>query len=127
MMTINGKVFKDNIQGNSIIIKNGKVIVDGKEVLEENAPNISIEITGDVGSLRVDAANMIKVDGTVKGDLNTMSGDVRVQGDVEGSIKTASGDVYCGHVTGSVNTMSGDIDADEIHGNVKTVSGDIYK
>lgn len=95
--------------GNSVVITNGKVIVDGKDVTpEKNEREINIIIEGNIDDLNVDACNKLSVNGNV-GSVKTLSGDVDVDGYVSGSVSTMSGDVDCGNVNGSVSTMSGDI------------------
>lgn len=90
----------------SLVITNGRVIVDGKDVTPD-ATQIHIEVQGDVGSIEADACDRVSVTGSV-GTVKTMSGDVRC-GDVSGTVTTMSGDVTCGRVEGSVSTMSGDV------------------
>jgi hypothetical protein len=102
---INGKTF----QGNSVIINNGKIIIDGKEAQMPDDRIIQITVQGNIEKLDVDACNKIEVTGNT-GSIKTINGDIRVLGDVNGSIQTMSGDVNCGgKVSGSINTMSGDI------------------
>lgn len=92
--------------GRNINISNGRVIIDGKDVTPD-IKEISIQITGDVETLSVDACNKIEVNGNVA-ELSTQSGDVRCQS-VGGDVSTMSGDVHCTTVAGRVKTMSGDI------------------
>jgi hypothetical protein len=93
--------------GRSVVIANGHVIVDGKDVTGEDATNITIEIHGDVAELSADACNTITVNGSA-GKIKTQSGSVRC-GDVAGSVQTMSGSVVCGAIGGDVSTMSGDV------------------
>ena len=120
---INNQVINGNVSGRNIIIQNGKVIINGKDVTPPDAPVINIEITGNVETLKADVCNKITINGTVKEVSNT-AGDITT-GDVSGNVSTASGDVKCGNVQGNVKTMSGDIDAKAISGSVSTMSGDI--
>lgn len=103
MITINGNTFS----GSNIIVTNGKVIINGKDVTPDSK-EINISVVGNIEQLKVDACNKVYVEGNVQ-SISTQSGDVEVSGDVDGSISTMSGDVDCGHVKGSVSTMSGDI------------------
>lgn len=118
-INVNGKTFASS---RSIVISNGKVIIDGKDVTPAEK-EITITVTGDVNSLEVDYCNKIDITGNVgklsstsadvnvtgnSGDINTVSGDVDVEGDA-GSIETVSGDVDCMNVAGSVDTLSGNI------------------
>ena len=93
--------------GRSIVINNGRVVVDGNDVTP-NAKDIRIEVNGDVDDLDVDACSTVKVTGSVR-KLSTVSGDVEC-GNVGGDVKTVSGDVTCGTISGRVSTVSGDID-----------------
>jgi hypothetical protein len=93
--------------GNSIVITNGKVIVDGKDVTPDSK-EINISVEGDVAELRVDACSRVSGAGNA-GNVKTQSGDVKVAGDVTGNVQSMSGDVDCGSIGGSVSTMSGDV------------------
>lgn len=108
--------------GRSIIINNGKVIIDGKDVTPDSK-TITIEIVGDIDNLSVDSCQTVKVQGDVN-SLRTTSGDIEC-GDVKTDIKTTSGDIECKNIGGSVTTVSGDVKAENISGSVKTMSGDI--
>jgi hypothetical protein len=102
-ITINGNTYS----GNSIVVSNGKVIINGKDVTPDSK-EINISVKGDIEKLEVDACNKISVEGSVK-NIKTQSGDVDVTGDVDGNIQTMSGDVECAMVGGSISTMSGDV------------------
>jgi hypothetical protein len=102
---INGTTINTSSRGN-LVISNGRVVVDGKDVTPE-ARQITIEVHGDLHTIDADACDHIHVTGSV-GQVKATSGDVRC-GDVSGSVQCMSGDVCCGHVAGSVSTMSGDI------------------
>ncbi len=118
MVNINGKSYS----GRSVIIKNGKVIIDGVDVTPD-AKHIDIIVDGDIDKLDIDMCNKLMV----KGNVNTLastSADVEC-GDVTGSVKTVSGDIQCGNIGGDVTTTSGDVKAENITGSVKTLSGDI--
>ena len=127
--------------GKSVVVKNGKIWIDGQEVTS-NEKQISIRVEGNVEKLDIDYCDKIDVTGSVgelsatsgnitcgnvtKG-INTTSGDIKC-GDVNGNISSTSGDVECKNVTGSVETLSGDVDCENISGKVSTMSGDIkYK
>ena len=102
-ISINGNTYS----GNSIVVTNGKVIINGKDVTPESK-EINITVEGNIDELKVDACNKVSVNGNVS-NLKTQSGDVDVTGDVTGSVQTMSGDVDCGTVGGSISTMSGDV------------------
>ena len=107
---VNGKTY-DVGDGNVSIINNevycnGKLVSDLKEFPEKE---IRITIEGDLkGDLKTGSGD-VKIAGNVDGSVQTQSGDVDINGTVGGSITTMSGDVECGNVGGSVSTMSGDI------------------
>jgi hypothetical protein len=102
-ITINGNTYS----GNSIVVTNGKVVINGKDVTPDSK-EINISVVGNIEQLKVDACNKVSVEGSVK-SISTQSGDVEVTGDVDGSISTMSGDVDCNMVGGSISTMSGDV------------------
>jgi len=107
-ITINGQRIVGNAQ--NIEIKNGKVIIDGKEMdtngFKEKVLNIVVE--GNVSSVKTESGD-VTVNGT-SGAIATASGDVTVRGNVSGSVSTMSGDVSVkGGVGANVSTMSGDI------------------
>ena len=101
--TINGTTYS----GNNIVVTNGKVIINGKDVTPDSK-EINISIQGDINELTVDTCTQLTITGNVK-ELSTKSGDININGDVHGSVQTMSGDVDCGNVAGSISTMSGDI------------------
>lgn len=102
-ITINGNTYF----GNSIVVTNGKIIIDGKDATPESK-EINISVQGDINELKVDVCNKVSVKGNAK-HVSTKSGNIDVSGNVEGSIQTMSGDVDCGNVAGSISTMSGDV------------------
>jgi hypothetical protein len=112
------------VSGNNVIIKNGKVIVDGNEVSSQ-LENLTINIFGNVENLDVDACKIITISGDAK-KVNTASGNVTVHNNVSGNVSTVSGDVKANDIGGDVETVSGDVNASKILGDVDTVSGDIH-
>lgn len=97
----NIKINETSFSGNNVIITNGRVIINGKEI-KNTEKQINIVVEGDIDQLKADACDKISVVGSVK-SISTQSGDV------DGSISTMSGDVDCGMVNGSISTMFGDI------------------
>ena len=93
--------------GDSLVVKNNKIFIDGKEH-EIDSKTINISVTGNIDSISADSCQKISVKGDVN-TLKTMSGDVEIEGIINGSVSTMSGDVDCGNVLGSVSTLSGDI------------------
>jgi len=114
--TINGVTYT----GNNITIINGKVIVDGKDVTnEENLlgkiPDKIIEIKvieGKIYNLRCDANVTC---GDVTNDIYA-GGAVNCE-NVNGSVH-AQGSVNCDNVTGNVD-CKGSVNASKIYGSVK--------
>lgn len=104
MININGKTFS----GNDVVINNGKIIIDGKEINNEDQKTININIEGNLDSLEVGSCNKLSIKGDV-GTVESGSADLAINGNVGGSVRTGSGDVVCGKVSGSVKTGSGDI------------------
>lgn len=124
-ITINGKTYKGN---NSVIMNNGKVIVDGVDVTSDDKSKvINVVFSSDyTGDLTLKQCSNIQIKGDVKGNVTTSSGDIQC-GNVDGSVNTSSGDVVCGNVSRDINTSSGDVKVKKVQGSVTTVSGDISK
>lgn len=114
---INGMVVDGDL-----VITNGKVFVNGKQVTTEGK-TINISIEGNVDRLQVDACDKILVNGDV-GSISTASGDV-ILNECKGSIQTTSGDVECKGDCINISTVSGDVKVRYAEGSIKTVSGDI--
>lgn len=128
MLKINiGKFFSRifNAEVNSIIITDGKVVVNGVDVTQKG-DKITIQIEGDVDNLDIDFCRELVINGNV-GEVVCQAGDVKISGNIEGGVQTQSGDIDAeGNINGGVETMSGDVNAGgQIIGNVKTLSGDI--
>jgi hypothetical protein len=104
MIIVNNKSYI----GKSIIISNGKIIIDGKDITP-NENEISIEVNGNIEFIDVDNCNKINVTGNCT-SIKTQSGDIEVKSSILGNVQTMSGDVYCEQtIHGNVSTMSGDI------------------
>lgn len=91
----------------NVVVNNGRIMVGGKDVTPD-AKDIRIEVHGDVEKVQADVCSSIVVHGSVKGNVQTQSGDIEC-GDVGGSVSTMSGDVDCHSVAGNASTMSGNI------------------
>lgn len=113
-ITINGVTIETS--GKSIVVSNGKVIVDGNEIQVGEIKNNRIDVhvlSGEVGSLKADG-NIYAQD--VKGDVDA-GGSVDCK-NVGGSVD-AGGSISCGDVSGSVDAggsvrcgrVGGDVDA----------------
>ena len=126
MITINGKTFF----GNSVIITDNRIIIDGKEDLDVKSipeKEINIHIDGDINEVKADYCSKITVNGNVK-KVQTTSGDIEVKGDVTGGVQTTSGDVDIdGNVDGDIHSVSGDVDCGDVSGEISTMSGDIRR
>ena len=124
IISVNGNNISVSGSGN-VVVRNGKVFVDGKDVTPGDTKEISIVVNGDTDKISVDYCNSFSVVGNVN-DLQSTSGNVMVRGAIQGNLQTTSGDVQAyGNVGGSVQTVSGDVECHQVAGSVKTVSGDI--
>lgn len=95
--------------GRTVVISNGRVIIDGQECgSTKDQKTINVIITGNLDSLRVDACNEITVNGDVRGDIQTNAGDVTCK-DVTGDVSTMAGNIECANVAGSASTMAGNV------------------
>ena len=84
-------------QGNSVAIRGGKVIIDGKEQKGEPLSGVvKVKVTGVLQHLECDAAVTCE---DVKGSVNA-GGSVTCK-DVGGSV-SVGGSIHCGNVKGSV-------------------------
>lgn len=115
-VTINGQT----VSGRSIVARNGKIFVDGKEV--DTAGALKIEIVGDIAQLQVDAGE-VNITGHCQ-EVKTGSANVMCAS-VGGSVETGSGNVACTAVYADVSTHSGNIVAEEIHGAATSRSGNV--
>ncbi len=107
-ITINGITF----EGNSVIVSNGTVYIDGKlqKTLDKNVQRI--EIKGMVKNVQSDLSISCE---DVKGNVEAR-GSVNC-GDVGGSV-SAHGSVNCGDIGGNVDA-GGSVNADRVLGKVK--------
>lgn len=111
------------IDGKSIISKNGKVWIDGKDVTPQ-MENITIIVTGSIENLHIDACKSIVVTGNV-GKIETSIADVTVNGDVTGYVESDNGNINCGNVGSNATTDNGNIKCKDIAGDAKTGNGKI--
>lgn len=119
MINVNNKSYT----GRNIVINNGQIIIDGKNVTPENEKQIEIRVTGDIDTLNVDYCDTLLVAGNVA-IVTTGSGDVNCE-TISNGARTGSGDIECTTINGNVQTGSGDVNTQTISGSVKTGSGDI--
>ena len=80
-ITINGKTIVSS--GDTIIVRNGKVISDGVTIQDNLYGDVEITIDGDVKN--IDTVGNVTVNGNVTGDIDT-TGNVIVSGDVNGDV-----------------------------------------
>lgn len=109
-ITINGKSYI--CSGNSIVVKNGKLLVDGDLITEGLSGNVVVSFTGDLANLSCADA---KVTGDVKGNVNCADLECH---DIGGKVSGA--DVKCNDINGDVNAA--DIKCNNITGRVNAVS-----
>lgn len=119
VITINGQTYI----GNSVSINNGKVTINGNDVTPDSK-TITISINGNINDLKVDRCVSIDVEGDV-GSLKATSGNVNVTGDVTDSIQSTSGNIKCHDVDGSIKTTSGKIECNNVYGNATSVHGKV--
>lgn len=100
---INGNTYS----GNSIVVKNGKVLIDGKDETPDTK-EINISVDGNIEELKVDSCNTVTINGNAN-IVSSVSGKINVTGNVLGEIQTISGKVNCGNVSGSISSVSGKI------------------
>ncbi len=114
------------VAGRNIVIKDGRVLVDGKEVTVEDQKKITIEVTGNVDSISVDSCDWVTVSGSVR-DVKSEQGNINIGGDVTGTVKTEQGSIAVGGaVGGDVETEQGDvIVTGSVSGKVTTEMGNI--
>ena len=88
-ITINGKTI--TCSGNNVVIRNGKVIMDGNTIQKCSSGDIRVVIEGDVSV-------------TVRGNARIVNcgGSCEVSGNVDGDID-AGGSVTCGNVSGDID------------------------
>lgn len=104
-VTVNSVVIKD---GQTIIVRDNKVIVDGKDVTPDTK-EIHITVSGKVEQLTADVCNQISITGDA-GIVSTQTGNVKIEGNVNSFVRTMSGNIDVhGTITGNISTMSGDI------------------
>jgi hypothetical protein len=111
--------------GKSLVIKDAKVFIDGKQInVEEKVINITIE--GNCDNIEADYCHKISVTGNAS-SVKSMSGDIEIGKDVAGGVESASGDITVkGNISGGASSMSGDIECGgTLFGGASTMSGDV--
>jgi hypothetical protein len=109
IITINGE--RHDVEGNNIVVRKGKVLVNGKVIKDNLTDTVKIEFQGDLASL--DCTQAI-VNGNVHGDVDGTT--ITVNGDVSGNVDGTT--IKCGDVAGDVDgttvtcgKVKGDVDA----------------
>ena len=109
IITINGE--SHDVEGNNVVVRRGKVLVNGKVIKDGLTGTVKIEWQGDLAYLDCTSA---VVNGNVLGDVDCTS--ITVNGEVAGDIDGTN--IKCGDVGGDVDGTSvtcgkvkGDVDA----------------
>lgn len=95
-VTINGETI--TCSGSNIVIRNGKVIVDGNDVKSNIGTNVTVIINGDVN--KIDCSGSVEVHGN-SGSIDC-GGSCTVDGNVNGHID-AGGSIMCCDVYGNID------------------------
>ena len=77
----------DIVDGKNLTIVNGKIQIDGEDVTPDDKI-ITIEIHGDVETVRVDSCTTVDISGTV------------------GTVSVSNGDITCGDIAGTASTTT---------------------
>lgn len=95
-ITINGKTI--TCSGSNVVIRDGKVIMDGNTIQKCSSGDIRVVVEGDVNNIDCD------VSVTVRGNARIVNcgGSCEVSGNVDGDID-AGGSVTCGNVSGDID------------------------
>ena len=109
IITINGE--SHDVEGNNIVVRRGKVLVNGKVIKDGLTGTVKIEFEGDLAHLDCTSAS---INGDVNGDVDCTS--LTVTGDVNGDVDGTN--IKCGNVAGDVDgttvtcgKVKGDVDA----------------
>ena len=119
---VNGIKYK----GDSIVVSNSKIFIDGKRVDIGDAKEIKIEVHGDIDVLDVDVCEYVTVEGNV-GDVKVSQGNVTINGNVMDKVTNSQGNItIAGDLNGDAKNSMGDIKAGKnIYGKPKTSMGSI--
>ena len=106
---IDGKSFP----GSKVEQRNGRVLVDGKDVTDELETTASdrpliVAIQGSVGQLTVSSCHQLAVAGDVE-SLEVGAGTIKIDGNVAGSVHCGAGDISCGDIGGKAKVNVGTI------------------
>lgn len=93
-VTINGKTYS----GNSVVVTNDTVIIDGKVQRGEVSGVVQVVVSGDIGYLKSNAS--VTVNGNVSGNIDA-GGSVQCL-NIDGNVD-AGGSVSCKNVGGGVD------------------------
>jgi hypothetical protein len=96
IINVNGKNF--DVVGRNIVVRNGNVIVDGKQVIGDLTGNVHIIFTGDLAKLDCTSAT---INGNVQGDVNSTSLQCN---DIGGNVDATN--VKCNNIMGSVDATN---------------------
>lgn len=109
IITINGE--SHDVEGDNVVVRRGKVLVNGKVIKDGLTGTVKIEFEGDLAHLDCTSA---VVNGDVHGDVDGTT--LTVNGDVSGDLDGTT--IKCGDVGGDVDgttvtcgKVKGDVDA----------------
>lgn len=96
MISINGKIFKDDIfKGNNITVTDTEIIIDGKKVMSDVSGVIKVIIDGDLKNLN---CTNCEINGDIKGDVDATR--VRCH-DIGGNVDATN--VKCHDIKGNID------------------------
>jgi len=96
ILNINGKNF--DVVGRNIVVRNGNVIVDDKQIVGDLTGNVHITFTGDLAKLDCTSA---VINGNVQGDVDCTSLQCNdISGDVDAT------NVKCNNIMGKVDATN---------------------
>jgi hypothetical protein len=96
-ISIDNETFE--VRGRNIVVRNGKVIVDGDVIKENLNGNVRITFEGDLANLDCTSAT---INGNVRGDVDGTS--ININGDVGGDVDGTT--INCGNVKGNVDGVT---------------------
>jgi hypothetical protein len=109
IIKINGERY--DVEGKNIVVRRGKVLVNGKVIKDGLTDTVKIEFEGDLAYLDCTSA---VINGDVHGDVDGTT--ITVTGDISGNIDGTT--IKCGDVSGDVDgytvtcgKVKGDVDA----------------
>jgi len=96
IINVNGKSYE--VAGRNIVVNNGSVIVDGKQVVGNLSGNVHVTFTGDLAKLDCTSAT---ISGNVQGNVNCTSLQCN---DIGGNVDATN--VKCNNIAGDVDATN---------------------